>query len=68
MKFNLEIFEYRLEKSDKFVIIASDGVWEFISNEKAVEIVSKHYLAKNYDSGVIELIKASREEWQKVLF
>jgi serine/threonine protein phosphatase PrpC len=28
---------------DAFLIIASDGVWDFISNSEAIEIVAKHY-------------------------
>lgn len=28
-----EIIDYKLSPEDKFIILASDGVWEFISNE-----------------------------------
>lgn len=28
-----EFFEIELKESDKFIVLASDGVWEFISNE-----------------------------------
>uniref|UniRef100_A0ACD5VM99 Uncharacterized protein n=1 Tax=Avena sativa TaxID=4498 RepID=A0ACD5VM99_AVESA len=31
-----------IEPSDRFVIFASDGLWEHLSNEKAVEIVRNH--------------------------
>ena len=31
-----EIFEFDLQFQDKFLIIASDGVWEFIENEEIV--------------------------------
>lgn len=29
-----EIFEYKLQEEDKFMIVASDGVWEFIESEE----------------------------------
>ena len=29
-----EIFDFTLESKDKFIIIASDGVWEFLTNEQ----------------------------------
>ena len=28
-----EVFDFILEPDDKFIVIASDGVWEFLSNE-----------------------------------
>lgn len=28
-----EILKYELDESDKFMIMASDGVWEFISSQ-----------------------------------
>ena len=36
------IVSYPLQPSDSFVIFASDGLWEHLSNEKAVEIVHYH--------------------------
>ena len=35
-----EIFEYNLVPEDKFIIIASDGVWEFLSNEAVINYYS----------------------------
>ena len=29
-----EVLDFELEPDDKFIVIASDGVWEFLSNEK----------------------------------
>lgn len=29
-----EILELDLQKDDKFIVLASDGVWEFITNEE----------------------------------
>ena len=31
-----EFFELELNQMDKFLVIASDGVWEFITNEDCV--------------------------------
>lgn len=28
-----EVFEFILTLNDKFIVIASDGVWEFLSND-----------------------------------
>jgi len=32
-----------LSESDKFIVIASDGVWEFLSNDEVVHIVEPFY-------------------------
>ncbi len=37
-----EIWEHTVSEDDKFNIIASDGVWEFISNQEAVDMVGAH--------------------------
>jgi len=31
-----------LEENDKFLIFASDGLWDFITNDRAVEIVQNN--------------------------
>ena len=38
-----EVMEFRLSKDYKFLVIASDGVWEFLSNEE-VRDLNKRYL------------------------
>jgi len=37
-----EMFTRVLTESDKFLIFASGGLWEFLSNEQAAEIVQKN--------------------------
>jgi protein phosphatase 2C family protein 2/3 len=42
--------------ADEFIIVATDGVWEFLSSEDAVEIVERHLYGKtaaNYDNNEI---------------
>jgi len=34
-----EILEMNLIEDDKFIVIASDGVWEFLSNDEVVRII-----------------------------
>jgi len=34
-----EIREIELEEQDKFIIMASDGIWEFMTNREVLEIV-----------------------------
>lgn len=39
------------EEEDEFMILATDGVWEFISSEDAVEIVARHLYNRGGDGG-----------------
>ncbi|CAA7400152.1 unnamed protein product [Spirodela intermedia] len=36
------IISHSLQKNDSFLIFASDGLWEHLSNEKAVDIIHNH--------------------------
>lgn len=57
-----ELSEVYLGANDRFVIWASDGVWEFISSQEAVDIVWE-----NYQKGPLEaaaaLVKESLLRW-----
>ena len=37
--FEPELFRYELKENDKIIIIATDGLWELLSNEEAIKIV-----------------------------
>ncbi|DAZ92794.1 TPA: hypothetical protein N0F65_005798 [Lagenidium giganteum] len=37
-----EVRTHTLEETDQFLIIGSDGLWDYLSNEEAVEIVQEH--------------------------
>ena len=34
-----ELMEFRLTEEDKFIVLASDGVWEFIENQECMEMI-----------------------------
>ncbi|KAF3783114.1 putative protein phosphatase 2C 46 [Nymphaea thermarum] len=55
------ILVHQLEPSDKFLIFASDGLWEHLSNQEAVDIV------QNYPRNGIarRLVKAAMQEAAK---
>lgn len=39
-----EMGELRLTKEDKVIVVASDGVWEFLENQEVANIVYPFYL------------------------
>ena len=60
-----EIIEYTLDEKSKYMIICSDGVWEFLSNENVMNIANKYYLKNNIKELVHTLIKESQLWWDK---
>ncbi len=57
----VKIFPYK--KEDKFVVIASDGLWEYVSNEEVLEIVSYYLGMNDCDGAVSKLYEISRDRW-----
>ncbi|KAB2040238.1 hypothetical protein ES319_D02G069100v1 [Gossypium barbadense] len=55
---NPTIISHPLHPSDSFLIFASDGLWEHLSNEKAVDIVHSHPRA----GSAKRLVKAALQE------
>jgi serine/threonine protein phosphatase PrpC len=55
-----ETLKYEIGKEDKFLIVASDGVWEFITNKQVIEIAKN---AADPQDAACQLWKASYKEW-----
>ena len=60
---NPEIFDYHFVEEDKFIIIASDGIWEFISSEEVVEITKNFYLKNDLEGALDYLYNESVKRW-----
>ena len=60
-----EVKEYLIKKEDKVLIIASDGLWEYTTNEDVVNVIKNCWEKK--DANVInnELYKIAIENWKK---
>ena len=46
-------------KDDKFIVIASDGVWEFLSNEDVAQIVYPFFEKRNAEGAAEALVRES---------
>ena len=60
-----EIIEYKLNEKSKYMVICSDGVWEFLKNEDVMNIGRTYYINNNVDGFIKELIKVSEYWWEK---
>lgn len=60
-----EILDYTLTPNDQFLLIASDGVWEFMSNVDVARLVYP-YVEKNAPEAAANvLVKEATKRWKK---
>ena len=60
-----KFIEEKIDKDTKFIIVASDGIWEFLDND-AVKKITMPYYEKNDPNGACkELIKRATEFWNQ---
>ncbi|CAK67434.1 unnamed protein product (macronuclear) [Paramecium tetraurelia] len=60
-----EVFQFTLQHNDKFLIIASDGVWEYLSNEDVMNIVIPYYEKGELDQAGEKLMMEAIHSWKK---
>ena len=62
---NPQFIEYTINSKTRYVIVCSDGIWEFISNEEVMRIANNYYI-KNDPAGLChELTNKSTALWLK---
>ena len=60
-EFNLKT----LKTNMKYIIIASDGIWEYLNNKNVCDIIKPFYILGDAKGAAEELIKESRGKWAK---
>ena len=60
-----EIIEWKLTVHSKYIVLCSDGVWEFLNNKDVMEMGKKYYLKNNPREFCKELINTSSKCWEK---
>ena len=60
-----EIMRFELQPEDKFIIIASDGVWEFLTNEMIAKIVWPFYLKNSPEQAGNAIVRAAAQKWRE---
>ncbi len=58
-----EVTEYKIEDEDRALIIASDGIWEYMSNEEVTDIVGRLFETGDADTISTKLFDDSLEKW-----
>ena len=57
--------EENVDKDTKFIVVASDGVWEFLDNNTVKDMVMPFYEKNDPNGACKELIKKSTEFWNQ---
>ena len=57
--------EANIDKETKFIVVASDGIWEFLSNIKVAKIVFPFYESNDPEGACKALIKEATDWWNK---
>ena len=57
---------YNLSKNDKFIVLASDGLWDRIPNDEVTRIVASPFYERGDPEGAVQfLVKEASERWQR---
>jgi serine/threonine protein phosphatase PrpC len=60
-----EVTKFELTPDDKFIVIASDGVWEFLENEMVAEIVWPFFVKHSPEAAGNALVRAAALKWKE---
>jgi serine/threonine protein phosphatase PrpC len=64
-----ELLEHAIEENDEFIIIATDGVWDVVDSNQAVQLI-QNFWSKNGNWSTSEasnwLCKFARSRWEKL--
>lgn len=59
-----EVMRFELGPEHKFIVIASDGVWEFLSNEQIGKIVWPFFKNNSPEQAGNAIVRAAAEKWR----
>ncbi|CAD8083566.1 unnamed protein product [Paramecium primaurelia] len=60
-----EIMQFDLERSDKVIILGSDGLFEFLSNEQIINCISPYYDTSNIEGACNQLMLTACNSWMQ---
>jgi len=61
-----EIKSFEYDGSEKFLIVASDGIWEYLHGEDCIKIVRPFYEDdKNCEEAALALVKEAFRKWKR---
>ncbi|CAD8137919.1 unnamed protein product [Paramecium octaurelia] len=59
-----EILTHKIQEGDLFMVLASDGVWEFLSNEQVIDMIYPYYVQDEGNAACVRIVKESIKLWK----
>lgn len=65
-----EIIGHEITDEDKMLVLATDGVWEFLTNKcviasQCIDLLALHYESRNMEAGCDKLLHESVIRWKR---
>jgi serine/threonine protein phosphatase PrpC len=60
-----QIKEYTINHNSKFMVICSDGVWEFMKNEQVRDIGNSFFMKNDIGGFCTNLVKSAMQNWEQ---
>lgn len=60
--------EFELGEDSRFIVLASDGIWEFLDNYRIMNIVNPYYNKYDGEGACNAIVKEATMYWEKVSF
>lgn len=58
-----ELDIYEIQPEDQYIVIASDGIWEFLSNQEVVDTLTYGIQEDDYKRAVNDLVDHAHNQW-----
>ena len=60
-----DIEMYDIDEHVKYLVVASDGVWEFLTNKDVMKIIKPYFKSGDVEGACDEVVNKSIEKWEK---
>ena len=61
-----EFKNYEYDGNEKFIIIASDGIWEYLHGDECIKIIKPIYEdSKDCEEAALALVKEAFRKWKR---
>lgn len=61
-----EMKEYQIDSKSQFLVVASDGIWEFLDNQMIYKYVEPYYYKNDPEGACTKIIEESAKIWKQV--